>query len=168
MRVFVAGATGVVGRPLVRDLVAAGHEVTGMTRRQTHAPELEAAGAAAVVADALDAESVGAAVSLAMPDVVINQLTDLTSMGSNLRRMDNYFEGTNRLRTEGNDNLLSAAIAAERGASSRRASPVGPPRARAARSRRRRTGSILSRRRASGPPTRPSAAWSRPRSVRLA
>lgn len=112
MRVFVAGATGAVGRPLVTRLVAAGHEVTGMTRTAAKAGQLEAAGAEAVVADALDAEAVGRAVSAAGPEVVMNQLTDLASLGSNLRRFDSYFELTNRLRTDGNDNLLSAATAA--------------------------------------------------------
>lgn len=112
MRVFVAGATGAVGRPLVKKLVAAGHDVTGMTRSASKAGQLEAAGARAVVADALDARAVGDAAALARPEVVINQLTDLTSIGDNLRRFDHYFEVTNRLRTEGNDNLMSAAVAA--------------------------------------------------------
>ena len=65
-----------------------------------------------VVADALDADAVAAAVAAAEPEVVINQLTDLATIGSNMRRFDSYFETTNRLRTEGNDHLLSAARAA--------------------------------------------------------
>ncbi len=112
MRVFVAGATGVVGRPLVPALRAAGHEVTGMTRTPAKARELEAAGAEAVVADALDPDSVGEAVSVARPDVVIHMLTALSSMGTNMRRFAHDFEQTNRLRTEGTDHLLSAARAA--------------------------------------------------------
>jgi 2-alkyl-3-oxoalkanoate reductase len=111
-RVFLAGATGAVGRQLVPMLVEAGHEVTGTTRTPAKAGELEAAGAEPVVLDALDAQAVGEAVSAAQPDVVINQLTDLSSIGSNMRRFDQYFEVTNRLRTEGNDHLLSAARAA--------------------------------------------------------
>ncbi len=112
MRVFVAGATGAVGVPLVEQLVADGHEVVGMTRTASKRAGLEALGARAVVVDALDVETVGEAVRSAQPEVVVNQLTDLTSMGANTRRFDRYFELTNRLRTEGNDNLLSAATAA--------------------------------------------------------
>ena len=62
MRVFVAGASGAIGRPLVRQLLAAGHEVTGMTRREERAEEIRVAGAAAVVCDAFDAEALRAAV----------------------------------------------------------------------------------------------------------
>jgi nucleoside-diphosphate-sugar epimerase len=112
MRVFVAGATGAVGRGLVPTLVAAGHEVTGMTRTPAKAPAIEQAGATPVVADAFDAAAVARAVAEAEPEVVVNQLTDLTTLGSNMRRFDSYFETTNRLRTEGNDHLLSAARAA--------------------------------------------------------
>lgn len=112
MKIFVAGATGAVGRGLVPSLVAAGHEVTGMTRTPAKAAALEHAGARPVVADALDAGAVARAVAAAEPEVVVNQLTDLVSLGSNMRRFDSYFEVTNRLRTEGNDNLLSAARAA--------------------------------------------------------
>lgn len=112
MRVFLAGATGAVGRGLVPALVAAGHEVTGMTRTPAKAVALEDAGARVVIADALDADSVRTAVADARPDVVVNQLTDLATLGSNMRRFDSYFEVTNRLRTEGNDHLLAAARAA--------------------------------------------------------
>jgi len=112
MRIFVAGATGAVGRGLVPALVRAGHEVTGMTRTSAKAAAIEQAGAAPVVADALDADAVAGAVAAAEPEVVINELTDLATLGSNMRRFDRYFETTNRLRTEGNDHLLSAARAA--------------------------------------------------------
>jgi len=112
MKVFVAGATGAVGRGLVPALVAAGHEVTGMTRTPAKAAAIEQAGATPVVADALDAGAVAGAVAEAEPEVVINQLTDLATLGSNMRKFDSYFEVTNRLRTEGNDHLLSAARAA--------------------------------------------------------
>ena len=63
------------------------------------------------MADALDPDAVAAAVAAAEPEVVVNQLTDLATLGSNMRRFDSYFETTNRLRTEGNDHLLSAARA---------------------------------------------------------
>ena len=112
MRIFLAGATGAVGRRLVPALVGAGHEVTGTTRSLSKTRELEGQGARAVVLDALDAEGVGRAVAQAEPEVVVNQLTDLGAMGANMRRFDSYFATTNRLRTEGNDHLLSAARAA--------------------------------------------------------
>ena len=77
MRVFVAGATGAIGRPLVRQLLAAGHEVVGTTRSAERAERLRAAGAEAVVCDALDLEALAAAVREARPDALVNQLTDL-------------------------------------------------------------------------------------------
>jgi nucleoside-diphosphate-sugar epimerase len=83
-----------------------------MTRTPAKAAALEEQGARAVVTDALEAGAVEEAVRLAEPEVVVNQLTDLTAIGSNMRRFDSYFETTNRLRTEGNDRLLSAARAA--------------------------------------------------------
>src|SRR2546430_16895923 len=79
MRIFLAGATGAVGRPLTRLLVAAGHAVTGTTRSPPKAPTIEAAGATAAVVDAYDGDAVRAAVVAARPDVVIHQLTDLPS-----------------------------------------------------------------------------------------
>ena len=87
MRVFVAGATGAVGRPLVHQLLKAGHEVTGMTRSEQKARALEAQGAGAAVCDAFDREGVIAAVGAARPEVVVHQLTDLPS-SLNLRRLD--------------------------------------------------------------------------------
>jgi nucleoside-diphosphate-sugar epimerase len=77
MRIFLAGATGAVGRPLMRLLVAAGHTVTGTTRSAGKAAEIEAVGATAAVVDAYDGDAVRAAVLAARPDVVIHQLTDL-------------------------------------------------------------------------------------------
>jgi nucleoside-diphosphate-sugar epimerase len=109
MRVFVAGASGVIGRPLVRQLVAAGHAVTGMTRRQERAEEIRAAGAAAVVCDVFDAEALCEAVVAAAPEAVIHALTALP------RRYDpksDYLAATNRIRTEGTHNLVAAAEAA--------------------------------------------------------
>jgi nucleoside-diphosphate-sugar epimerase len=109
LRVFVAGASGAIGRPLVAQLVEAGHEVVGMTR--TNADALRALGAEPVLADAFDADVVHAAVDAAGPDVVVNQLTDL-SRPLNPRRYDDWLAGTNRLRREATRNLADAAAAA--------------------------------------------------------
>jgi 2-alkyl-3-oxoalkanoate reductase len=111
MRIFVAGATGALGRRLVPLLVASGHQVTAMTRTAGKAAGLRAAGAEPVVADALDREAVAGAVATARPEVVVHQLTDLAAT-TNLRRFDAGFAATNRLRTEGTDHLLAAARAA--------------------------------------------------------
>jgi nucleoside-diphosphate-sugar epimerase len=111
MRIFVAGATGALGKQLVPLLVEAGHEVTAMTRSGSKAALVREMGAEPVVADALDAEAVGAAVAAARPEVVINQLTAISGV-TNWRKPDADFVATNRLRTEGTDILLSAAIAA--------------------------------------------------------
>lgn len=109
MKVFVAGATGAMGKQLVPRLVEAGHEVTGMTRTPGKRHELEALGATAIVADALDADQVAEAVATAAPAAIIHQLTAIGSM--NPRRFDRDFALTNRLRTEGTDHLLAAAQA---------------------------------------------------------
>jgi nucleoside-diphosphate-sugar epimerase len=106
MRIFIAGASGAVGQPLVRKLVADGHEVTGMTRTAAKAELLRGLGAEPVVADALDRDAVTAAVLAARPEVVVHQLTAITTMKRNI---DAGFETTNRLRTEGTDNLIAAA-----------------------------------------------------------
>jgi nucleoside-diphosphate-sugar epimerase len=111
MKVFVAGATGAIGKPLVRMLVAAGHEVTGTTRTPAKAEEIRAMGATPAVLDALDAEAVGKAVGGASPTVIVHQLTALGELRFS-RNFDRGFAETNRLRTEGTDNLLSAAGAA--------------------------------------------------------
>ena len=110
MRVFVAGATGAIGRQLVPRLVRAGHEVHGMTRHASNQQVLRDLGAVPVVADALDAEQVAEAVGRAGPDAVVHQLTAIGAM--DLRHFDRAFATTNRLRTEGTDHLLSAAQAA--------------------------------------------------------
>lgn len=110
MRVFVAGASGAIGRPLIRRLITAGHEVTGMTRSQERSEELRAAGAGAAVVDVFDADALEAAMSEAAPQVVIHQLTSLPER-MNFRNKDLY-TGTNRLRTEGTRNLLRGARAA--------------------------------------------------------
>jgi nucleoside-diphosphate-sugar epimerase len=109
MRVFVAGASGVLGRPLVARLVAAGHRVTGMTSSPARANEIRAAGAEPAVCDALDAEAVRAAVAAADPEAVINELTRLPR-DYNPRRVD--YGPTNRVRREGGHNLVAGARAA--------------------------------------------------------
>jgi nucleoside-diphosphate-sugar epimerase len=108
MRIFLAGASGAIGSRLVPLLVDAGHEVTGTTRSPAKAEALRAAGAEPVVLDALDRPAVLAAIGAARPDAVIHQLTALTGMGA-LRDFDGTFALTNRLRTEGTDNLLEGA-----------------------------------------------------------
>lgn len=108
MRVFVAGATGAIGRPLVRQLVAAGHEVTGMTRRQELVAQIREAGAEAVVCDAFDAVGLREAVVAARPEVVVHALTALPQRFG--PRTD--LRPTNRVRTEGTRNLIAAARAA--------------------------------------------------------
>jgi nucleoside-diphosphate-sugar epimerase len=110
MRVFVAGATGVIGRPLVGQLIDAGHDVIGMTRSPARVPDLEAAGARGVVCDALSAEPVAQAVADAKPEVVIHQLTALPDRFE--PRKKDLYEKTNQLRTVGTRNLLAAAQAA--------------------------------------------------------
>jgi 2-alkyl-3-oxoalkanoate reductase len=110
VRVFVAGASGVIGVPLVRKLVAAGHEVTGMTRSDARGEPLRAAGASVAVADVYDRDALSAAVSEAAPDVVVNQLTALPERLD--FRKEEVYEATNRIRTEGTRNLLDAARAA--------------------------------------------------------
>jgi nucleoside-diphosphate-sugar epimerase len=109
MRVFVAGATGAIGRELVPRLVAAGHEVHGMTRRESKQAMLDEMGAVPVVADALDPDQVAEAVGNAKPDVIVHQLTALA--GEGFRGLKDRVAMTNRLRTEGTDHLLSAGQA---------------------------------------------------------
>ena len=111
MKVFLAGATGAIGKQLVPQLVAAGHEVTGMTRSEEKADLVRSLGARPVVADALDPDAVGRAISEAEPDAVIHELTAIPQQ-LDMRNPDRSFALTNRLRTEGTDHLLSAARAA--------------------------------------------------------
>jgi nucleoside-diphosphate-sugar epimerase len=111
MRIFVAGATGALGRRLVPMLVEGGHQVVGMTRSPAKTGGLRAAGAEAVVADALDRDAVLAAVHQARPEVVVHQLTALAGF-ADFRKFDEEFALTNRLRTEGTDHLVAAARAA--------------------------------------------------------
>ncbi len=111
MRVLVAGAAGVIGRPLVGLLTAAGHQVTALTRSGARQEQLRSAGAEPVTCDALDAVAVGKAVGSARPEVVVNQLTALPRRISP-RRVGRDLAATNRLRSEGARNLMVAAVAA--------------------------------------------------------
>jgi nucleoside-diphosphate-sugar epimerase len=110
MRVLVAGATGVVGRRLVPQLIKAGHDVVGTTRTAAKRSDLWNLGAEPMVVDGLDAAAVGQAVAKASPDVVVHQMTALSGI-SDLRHFDRTFAGTNALRSAGTDNLLAAARA---------------------------------------------------------
>jgi len=115
VRVFVAGGTGVIGRRLVPQLVARGHQVTATTTSETRLGLLSHLGADAVVLDGLDAAAVGEAVAAARPDAIVNEMTALSETHAgkpNLRRPDRFFATTSRLRTEGTDHLLAAAQAA--------------------------------------------------------
>jgi nucleoside-diphosphate-sugar epimerase len=110
MRVFVAGATGAIGKQLVPRLIMAGHEVHGMTRSESKQAMLHELGAVPVVADALDPDQVAEAVGRARPDVIVHQATALADAGFS-RSLDRTFAQTNRIRTEGTDTLLSAGQA---------------------------------------------------------
>ena len=114
MRVFVAGGTGVLGRRLVPQLVARGHQVTATTTSSAKLGLVERLGAEGVVMDGLDAASVGEAVAKARPDVIVHQMTAISvahAGKADMKHMDRWFAGTNRLRTEGTDHLLAAAEA---------------------------------------------------------
>ncbi len=108
MKVFVAGASGALGRPLLRQLLAAGHEVTGMTRREKRAEEIRVAGAEAVVCDVFDAAAVREAVGAAKPEAVVHALTALPPR---FKPKADYLAATNRVRSEGTRNLVAAAQA---------------------------------------------------------
>jgi 2-alkyl-3-oxoalkanoate reductase len=115
MKVFVAGATGALGRELVPRLVAGGHEVVGMTRSESKQDLLRSLGARPVVADALDPDAVAQAVASAEPEVIVHQLTALSGKMSIrfIRHPERSAAAimTNRLRTEGTDHLLAAGRA---------------------------------------------------------
>src|SRR5215211_1088666 len=115
MKVFVAGATGVLGRALVPQLVARGHEVVGMTKSASKQDLVRSLGARPVVADALDPDAVAQAVASAEPEVIVHQLTALSGPMSirEARHPDRSAAAimTNRLRTEATDHLLAAGRA---------------------------------------------------------
>jgi nucleoside-diphosphate-sugar epimerase len=112
MRVFVAGAGGALGRRLVPMLVARGHQVTGTTSRPESAEQIRRLGAEPVVVDGLDAVGIGQAVARAEPDAIIHQMTALSG-APDFKHFDRWFALTNRLRTEGTENLLAAAKASD-------------------------------------------------------
>ena len=110
MHVFVAGGTGVIGRQLVPQLVARGHQVTATTTNPDRLGSLEQMGAVAVVMDGLDAASVSEAVAAARPDAIAHQMTAIAGQ-ADVKHIDRWFATTNRLRTEGTDHVLAAARA---------------------------------------------------------
>jgi nucleoside-diphosphate-sugar epimerase len=114
MRVFLAGATGAIGRRLVPLLLRAGHEITGTTRSADKATELERAGVSPAVFDVFDARAVMAAVKVARPEVMIHQLTDLPHEFDEAGIVASYSRNA-RIRSEGTRNLLAAAQAAAAG-----------------------------------------------------
>jgi nucleoside-diphosphate-sugar epimerase len=111
MRVFLAGASGAIGRPLVAGLVAAGHDVVGTTRHEARARVLREQGAQAAIVDAFDAAAVHAAVRAAEPEVVIHQLTALPT-SPDPKAMQASLDLTSRLRRETVPTFLDAARAA--------------------------------------------------------
>jgi 2-alkyl-3-oxoalkanoate reductase len=111
MKIFVAGATGAVGKRLIPLLVASGYEVVAMTRSPEKVDSLNAAGVQPIVADGLDRTAVMEAVMKAEPEIVIHQMSGLTGIKS-YKKFDKEFALTNRLRTEGTNYLLEATRAA--------------------------------------------------------
>jgi len=108
MRIFLAGATGVIGSRLVPLLVGAGHDVAGMTRSSTRAEALRALGATPVVCDVYDAPALLDAVASYRPDAVVHQLTDLPD---DAVLIPARAAANNRIRREGTANLIAAARA---------------------------------------------------------
>ncbi len=112
MRIFVAGATGVIGSRLLPPLIAAGHQVAGMTRSPARAQTLRTVGVEPVVCDVFDGAALTAAVRAFAPETVIHQLTDLPDQ---LDQLQEYAERNDRIRIDGTRNLLAAAAAARAG-----------------------------------------------------
>src|SRR5579862_3329450 len=114
MRVFVAGGSGAVGRRLVPQLRARGHQVTATATSPGKLSLLEQLGADGVVMDGLDAAAVDEAVAAARPDAIVHQMTALSAAHAgkpDLKHPDRFFATTVRLRCEGTDHLLAAAEA---------------------------------------------------------
>ena len=114
MRVFVAGGTGAIGRHLVPQLVARGHQVSATTTSAAKLGLLEQLGAEGIVMDGLNAASVGEAVAAARPDAIVHEMTALSVANNgkpDFRHPERFAATTNRLRTEGTDHLLAAAEA---------------------------------------------------------
>jgi 2-alkyl-3-oxoalkanoate reductase len=108
MKVLIIGATGAVGVPLVSQLVERGHEVVGTSRTRERAETLRELGAEPAVLDVLNREAVRRLVLETKPDAIVHQATALAD-GIDLKRFAETFAPTNRLRTEGTDNLIAAA-----------------------------------------------------------
>jgi 2-alkyl-3-oxoalkanoate reductase len=108
VKILLAGATGAVGRPLVPLLVAAGHEVLGLTRRRERVADVETAGARGAVCDVMDRDTLLRVAEEFGPDVVMDQTTDLPQR-YDARRMDRFYAGMGPLRSIGSPNLLEAA-----------------------------------------------------------
>lgn len=108
MKIFIAGATGAVGRPLVSACIRARHSVVGLTRTPERADLIRRLGAEPAIADGLDAGAIAAMLQSVKPDAVIHEMTSLANT-TDLRNFDRTFAGSNRLRTEGTDILLAAA-----------------------------------------------------------
>jgi 2-alkyl-3-oxoalkanoate reductase len=108
MKIFIAGATGAVGRPLISTLLKAGHSVVGLTRAPARAEFIRKLGAEPAIANALDADAIAAVLASTRPDAVIHELTDLAG-ATDLRHFDRTFAGSNQLRTRGTDILLASA-----------------------------------------------------------
>ena len=159
MKVFVAGATGALGKQLVPALVAQGHDVVGMTRTPEKADLVRRLGAEPAVADGLDADAVGSAVGTAAPDVVVHQMTALSGE-IDLRDMEGSFAQTTASGRREPTTCSRPLGRRERGGSSPRASPAGRRRGSAARSRPRTIRSIPTRRRRCGRSSTRSATWS--------
>ena len=111
MKVFIAGGTGAIGKRLVPLLASAGHDVYATTRSAARVDELRRLGAEPVVLDILEREAVEAAIAAARPEVIVHQATALSNVGD-FRKFAEEFRQTDRLRTEGTDNLLAAATSA--------------------------------------------------------
>jgi nucleoside-diphosphate-sugar epimerase len=112
MRIFLAGASGAIGRRLTPLLVDARHDLTGLTRSLSVADNLKAAGVGAVVADVFDADALKRAVAEARPEAVIHQLTDLPRVLGNEAQLAAAYPRNARIRIEGTRNLVAAARAA--------------------------------------------------------
>lgn len=136
MRIFVAGGSGVLGRRLVPLLVARGHEVVASTTSASKLELVQKLGAEGVVMAGLDADAVRKAIVAARPDAIAHEMTAISFAHAgkpDIKHPDRWFAGTNRLRTEGTDNLLAAARAAgvtrivAQGYASWNGDPAGPP-----------------------------------------
>jgi len=112
VRIFLAGASGAIGRRLTPLLIAAGHHVTGITRSAANVPALEAAGVRATVTDVFDSDALKNAVTAAGPDVVIHQLTDLPHAFEDESELAAAYPRNARIRIDGTRNLIAAAKAA--------------------------------------------------------